>query len=40
MATQDAIASTFVDDGPRFAGEHSAVEPLSVDVWLDGGGGV
>ena len=40
VATQDAIASTLVDDGPRFSGGHGCVEPLSVDVWLDGGGGV
>jgi len=40
VATQDAIASTLVNDGPRFAGGHGCVEPLSVDVWLDGGGGV
>ena len=40
VAVQDAIASTLVDDGPRFSGGHGYVEPLSTDVWLDGGGGV
>ena len=40
VATQDALASTLVDDGPRFSSGHGCVEPLSVDVWLDGGGGV
>ena len=38
VSTQDAFSTTLVNDGPRFAGCHGAVEPLSVDVWLDGGG--
>ena len=40
VATQDAIAATLVCDGSRFLGGHGSTEPLSVDVWLDGGGGV
>ena len=36
VAIQDALAATLVDEGSRFLNGVASIEPLSVDVWLDG----
>ena len=36
VGVQDALAATLVDEGSRFLGGAPALEPLSVEVWLNG----
>jgi hypothetical protein len=36
VAVQDALAATLVDEGSRFLNGVASIDPLSVDVWLDG----
>ena len=40
IATQNAIASILINGGSHLLGGSGNVEPLSIDMWLDGGGGV
>ena len=36
VAVQDALAATLADEGSRFLNGVASIEPLSVDVWLEG----